>query len=891
MMATRSPQENSWQRMQQNIPQTLRANAASTARAKNPSGRVYIADFHNIEINLRTVRDNISRTSNEDHRAIVAMTKDYRLEETGTIKERDKVYNLFEKTMALENEIASHRPPNIAPHPSPMHQPKALERDMHSAEVREHRREHRHKRKHLDADEFSGKKEGFVSRMVDKIGAEAVGVVGGLIVATYLPAALRNAGGTGDAPPVQTSDATTPPPTQAAEPTSGKPSGPSFFDKVLGAINPISSAKADTLDPSKIPPRSPVAGTAAAKGSTSLPTFSDTSMANDRSFTSLSERAQDRVDALIRAYKSEYAKHGKELADQARYNLAKDKNQVAGVNGLTPGGRTVTYDPKTNTTTVTSAGGSAVTLPGDARTAVNNFAPSASPTTGLSPLEQKESSVRYHAGPGASVRTRRPGRGALAANQKEAYAAARAQGLDDASARALVANMSGEALSNPKSFHHDPSRRNPNQMAHGIVQWDDNRSARIAKQFGKLPNEMSVAEQTKAAIWEMKTYYPGVYKALMDPNLSAQDKVATLVTKYEIPADKATAIYQRVGFLQGLPKTFDGGDTKGTPTAEQTPKDGKQEATATQTPAGQIPAPKIVDISDNSTYGRKGEPLKSVQGFVFHHTGSDASPTSTQATLNKRGLGIQYAMDRDGTIYRLLPDGTRGAHILPSEINNLSNANTEGMEISALNDKDVTPAQVKSAEAFIKWYRQSHPGLQVYGHGELNPGHKQATEGMTVTNAIRALDHAQAPPKVDPIEAAQYAAKGVTVQNRGFLGTYAGKDVPTAKAPQPTPPPAVDPSAPSPTNSKQGLAGQMLRMPDQNQPGVSFYDAPVPEAPPVRPDPDPPQSKPRVNSKGTSAANDSPKGEGTKPMHISDARSISTNQEDINFPTYSTGVA
>ncbi len=58
----------------------------------------------------------------------------------------------------------------------------------------------------------------------------------------------------------------------------------------------------------------------------------------------------------------------------------------------------------------------------------------------------------------------------------------------------------------------------------------------------------------------------------------------------------------------------------------------------------------------------------------------------------------------------------------------LSNENTVGMEIIAKDDKDVTRAQVLSA---------SYPNTPVFGHGEVNPGHKQATEGWTVTHAIR----------------------------------------------------------------------------------------------------------------------------------------------------------
>ena len=105
--------------------------------------------------------------------------------------------------------------------------------------------------------------------------------------------------------------------------------------------------------------------------------------------------------------------------------------------------------------------------------------------------------------------------------------------------------------------------------------------------------------------------------------------------------------------------------------------------------------------------------------------------------LNQRGLGVQYVMARDGTIYHTLPEGTRGAHILPSEINDLSNSNTEGMEVIALDDKDVTPQQVQSAKEFAAAFSKTHPGVQYFGHGEVNPSHKQASEGLTIADAVR----------------------------------------------------------------------------------------------------------------------------------------------------------
>jgi hypothetical protein len=143
------------------------------------------------------------------------------------------------------------------------------------------------------------------------------------------------------------------------------------------------------------------------------------------------------------------------------------------------------------------------------------------------------------------------------------------------------------------------------------------------------------------------------------------------------------------------------------------------------------------DISYESTYSRKGEPLTDISGFIWHHTGSRGTPEDIVNVLNQRGLGVQYVMARDGTVYHTLPEGTRGAHIFPSEINNLSNANTEGMEVIALDDKDVTPQQIQSAREFAAAFSKTHPGVQYFGHGEVNPSHKQASEGLTIADAVR----------------------------------------------------------------------------------------------------------------------------------------------------------
>jgi len=124
------------------------------------------------------------------------------------------------------------------------------------------------------------------------------------------------------------------------------------------------------------------------------------------------------------------------------------------------------------------------------------------------------------------------------------------------------------------------------------------------------------------------------------------------------------------------------------------------------------------------------------QGFVFHHSGG-TTLEGLRATLQDRGLGSEYLMDRDGTIYAYGRPGS--PHMQPNDrwggvAPGLTNANALGMELVARNNADVTPAQIASAQRFIA---ANYPNTPVYGHGEVNPGHKMADEGMAVVNAIR----------------------------------------------------------------------------------------------------------------------------------------------------------
>jgi hypothetical protein len=106
-----------------------------------------------------------------------------------------------------------------------------------------------------------------------------------------------------------------------------------------------------------------------------------------------------------------------------------------------------------------------------------------------------------------------------------------------------------------------------------------------------------------------------------------------------------------------------------------------------------------------------------------------------QNTPRQRGLGVEYVMDRDGNIVRT--GGSGAANIMPGwgpKGKGLNNSNIIGMEVIAKNDRDVTAAQIKAAKAFID---KNYPDLPVFGHGEVNPGHMEPDEGLSITNVIR----------------------------------------------------------------------------------------------------------------------------------------------------------
>lgn len=122
--------------------------------------------------------------------------------------------------------------------------------------------------------------------------------------------------------------------------------------------------------------------------------------------------------------------------------------------------------------------------------------------------------------------------------------------------------------------------------------------------------------------------------------------------------------------------------------------------------------------------------------FIVHHTSGRGTVDGVLQTLKERGLGVEYVMDRDAKIYATGGPGSQNimAGWGPKGAG-LNNQNVVGMEIIANDDKDVTDAQKAT---FAKFIAARYPATPLFGHGEVNPGHKEADEGISAKNAALA---------------------------------------------------------------------------------------------------------------------------------------------------------
>lgn len=138
---------------------------------------------------------------------------------------------------------------------------------------------------------------------------------------------------------------------------------------------------------------------------------------------------------------------------------------------------------------------------------------------------------------------------------------------------------------------------------------------------------------------------------------------------------------------------------------------------------------QIVDDSGSSTF--KSNELQNDKYFILHHSVTKGESSGVVNILNKRGLGVQWVIDRNGVVHQTLGKGKKGAHVKKigrKAPKDLSNSTTQGVEIVAMDDSDILLKQCKSALILIKML--GYPLSNVYGHGEVSTN-KGYNEGAT----------------------------------------------------------------------------------------------------------------------------------------------------------------
>jgi N-acetyl-anhydromuramyl-L-alanine amidase AmpD len=154
---------------------------------------------------------------------------------------------------------------------------------------------------------------------------------------------------------------------------------------------------------------------------------------------------------------------------------------------------------------------------------------------------------------------------------------------------------------------------------------------------------------------------------------------------------------------------------------------------------------QIMDITSLSEYPTNRK-FKKKDFFMVHHTAGSGTAEDVMRVLNKRGLSVQWIVDKEGVVYRALPQDTIGAHTgSNAKMRSVKNSNTEGVEVIGLDDQDIKrrhdsdiksgilPKQAEAVRQLVKYLGYSPD--QVVGHGDVSTN-KQATEGKTIKEYI-----------------------------------------------------------------------------------------------------------------------------------------------------------
>lgn len=158
-------------------------------------------------------------------------------------------------------------------------------------------------------------------------------------------------------------------------------------------------------------------------------------------------------------------------------------------------------------------------------------------------------------------------------------------------------------------------------------------------------------------------------------------------------------------------------------------------------------------IDEKAPYMSRKRDTSKLNSIVFHHDTSwkkEMSDVENAERLAKYGRrvdpdrgfdpGYHYYIARDGSIIQGAPDDRRAHHVKNGK-NGVTNDNAIGIVFTGSDSKNTPPteAQLKAAEflgnKLMKDYNIKSD--RIYGHGEVNPGHRSSEEGMPGVNLFR----------------------------------------------------------------------------------------------------------------------------------------------------------
>jgi len=119
--------------------------------------------------------------------------------------------------------------------------------------------------------------------------------------------------------------------------------------------------------------------------------------------------------------------------------------------------------------------------------------------------------------------------------------------------------------------------------------------------------------------------------------------------------------------------------------------------------------PKIIILHWTATIGLE----KSFNRFKSEKLLKDRTDISKASRLN---VSAHYMVNRDGTIYKLMPDNQMARHVIGLNYNSIGIENIGG---KSDNKEDLTKAQVKANIKLIKYLKAKYPQIEyLLGHYE-----------------------------------------------------------------------------------------------------------------------------------------------------------------------------